>query len=105
MLHVLTTDDFVATLIDYFMFNGVRAEVKSVPESGVSPSEMDCHIAIYKNDDSDKQSTIDILWTNGSISCPVALEMCDEISVSPKVLGALLQEMNIKIKSCSLGCF
>lgn len=41
----------------------------------------------------------------GFISCPKARHLAKELKVSPKVVGKALDEMNIKIKDCELGCF
>jgi hypothetical protein len=42
---------------------------------------------------------------NGRISCPVARKIAEELSVSYKEVGKAADELNIKIKSCELGCF
>ncbi len=41
----------------------------------------------------------------GFISCPKARQVAKELKVSPKAVGKALDEMNIKIKDCELGCF
>jgi hypothetical protein len=41
----------------------------------------------------------------GKISCKKALEFADETGISPKALGDLLNEMEIKVRGCQLGCF
>ena len=42
---------------------------------------------------------------DGSISCKVALHIAEEAGTSAMKIGRLLNEMEIKIKSCQLGCF
>ena len=41
----------------------------------------------------------------GKISCREALEFAEETGISPKALGDLLNEMEIKVTGCQLGCF
>ncbi len=42
---------------------------------------------------------------NGSISCRAALQIAEEAGASPTKIGRLLNEMEIKIRACQLGCF
>lgn len=42
---------------------------------------------------------------NGKIACKQALEISAQEGISPKDLGDLLNEIEIKIASCQLGCF
>jgi hypothetical protein len=42
---------------------------------------------------------------DSKISCARALGLAHEMGISTKELGDLLNEMNIKIDSCQLGCF
>lgn len=39
------------------------------------------------------------------ISCKVALKIAEEAGISPHKVGELLNELEIKIHSCQLGCF
>ncbi len=39
------------------------------------------------------------------MSCATALSIADKADVSRKEIGRLLNEMEIKIHSCQLGCF
>ena len=43
--------------------------------------------------------------SNGRITCRNALKVAEEEGVSPALVGRLLNEMEIKIQSCQLGCF
>lgn len=43
--------------------------------------------------------------SNKRISCKAACDVADEAGVSRMVVGRLLNEMEIKIHSCQLGCF
>lgn len=57
---------------------------------------MDENLAIEKIKDSSK---------HGKIACRQALKIAEEMGVSPRKIGALLNKLKIKIVSCQLGCF
>jgi hypothetical protein len=42
---------------------------------------------------------------DGKISCAQALAMARELKMSPRELGDLLDEIEVRISSCQLGCF
>jgi hypothetical protein len=39
------------------------------------------------------------------IACAAAFRLAEELSISRRELGGLLDELRIKIKGCQLGCF
>ncbi len=41
----------------------------------------------------------------GKISCPAAMRLAEELVISRKDMGKLLNELKIKITNCQLGCF
>jgi hypothetical protein len=41
----------------------------------------------------------------GKIPCAVAFSLAEELKISRKELGNLLNELRIKIIQCQLGCF
>ncbi len=41
----------------------------------------------------------------GRIPCPVAMRLAEELGVSRREMGDLLNELRIKITQCQLGCF
>ncbi len=41
----------------------------------------------------------------GNISCSAAMRLAEELVISRKQMGKLLNELRIKIKQCQLGCF
>jgi len=43
--------------------------------------------------------------TEGRIPCAAAFRLAQELSLSRKDLGDLLNELKIKITQCQLGCF
>lgn len=42
---------------------------------------------------------------DGKIACKQALKLAEEENIAPKALGEMLNELNIKIMGCQLGCF
>jgi hypothetical protein len=42
---------------------------------------------------------------DGKISCSEALAVARELKVPSKKVGALLDDMNVRIVKCQLGCF
>jgi len=41
----------------------------------------------------------------GRISCAAAMRLAEELVISRRDLGKLLNELKIKITNCQLGCF
>lgn len=41
----------------------------------------------------------------GKITCPVARELAEILGVPPQVVGAVCNQLKIKITDCVLGCF
>ncbi len=41
----------------------------------------------------------------GQISCKSALKIADELGITPKRVGSVINELKIKIRACQLGCF
>jgi len=42
---------------------------------------------------------------NKKMTCREAFDMAEEIGITKKQMGQLLNDLNIKIQSCQLGCF
>ena len=42
---------------------------------------------------------------DGKVSCKAMLELSAGAAASPKDIGTLCDEMNIRIRGCQLGCF
>ncbi len=56
----------------------------------------------------DKQAIIEKVTKHtkdGKIACKQALKISGEEGISSKDLGALLNELKIKVANCQLGCF
>ncbi len=41
----------------------------------------------------------------GRITCPAARELAEQLGVDPGVIGQACNQLRIKIKGCTLGCF
>jgi hypothetical protein len=53
----------------------------------------------------DVKARIKAAASDGRIACAAAFRLADELSLSRKDLGELLNELKIKIIQCQLGCF
>jgi len=42
---------------------------------------------------------------DGKLPCALCFKMADDFGISRKEMGEILNEMNIKISQCQLGCF
>jgi len=55
--------------------------------------------------DRSRDAEADLLVAGGRIRCAVALGMAERLGIPAIGLGALLDELEIKVGTCSLGCF
>ena len=53
----------------------------------------------------DVKARIKAAAPDGKIACAAAFRLADELGLSRKDLGQLLNELKIKIIQCQLGCF
>jgi hypothetical protein len=53
----------------------------------------------------DLKAKIKAAAPEGKIPCAAAFKMAQELGLSRKEMGELLNEMRIKITQCQLGCF
>jgi hypothetical protein len=53
----------------------------------------------------DVKTRIRAAATDGKIPCAAAFRLAEELGLSRKELGTLLNELRIKIIQCQLGCF
>jgi len=42
---------------------------------------------------------------DGKLPCAMCFKIADDFSISRKEMGQILNEMNIRITQCQLGCF
>lgn len=55
------------------------------------------------NDELEKKIQASLI--NGKLPCAVAFQIAKELKVSPKAVGDACNKLNIKVRSCQLGCF
>jgi hypothetical protein len=55
--------------------------------------------------DREQHADAEQLVAGGRVRCAVALGMAKRLGIPALGLGALLDELDIKVGSCSLGCF
>lgn len=52
-----------------------------------------------------QQSSTSTLRAGGWIACATAFEAAARLGITPRQLGPLLDELDIRIRACQLGCF
>ena len=52
-----------------------------------------------------QQSDTSTLHAGGWIACPDGFALASGLCISAQALGQLLDELNIKVRQCQLGCF
>jgi hypothetical protein len=55
------------------------------------------------NDELDKKIKSSLV--DGKLPCAVAFQIARELKVSPKEVGEACNRLQIKVRSCQLGCF
>jgi hypothetical protein len=66
----------------------------------------DCAVRVVAQEPGERlESDLTTLWSGGWIACPTALALAARLDVSPRLVGALMDLLNIKIRACALGCF
>ena len=52
-----------------------------------------------------QQSTATVLESGGWIACSTALQIAEKLGVKSTAVGKLLDELDIRVRACQLGCF
>ena len=52
-----------------------------------------------------QQGSAGTLRAGGWIACATAFETAARLGITPRQLGPLLDELDIRIRACQLGCF
>ncbi len=55
--------------------------------------------------DNRKEGNLNIIYSGGRITCETALALAEKLQISARQMGKLLNYLDVKICSCSLGCF
>jgi hypothetical protein len=82
----------------------VVAQALPLRVSTVTPSDTLAMIRVVQGDRSE-EADADTLVAGGRIRCAVALAMAKRLRLPALGLGALLDELDVKVHTCSLGCF
>ena len=61
-------------------------------------------VAVLRCDDR-KESSIDTLYSGGWIACEAARALAKKLEISIMQMGRILNYLDVKIRTCSLGCF
>jgi hypothetical protein len=69
-----------------------------------APSDTLAMVRVAQGDRED-EADADTLVAGGRIRCAVALGMAKRLRLPALGLGALFDELDIKVHTCSLGCF
>ena len=67
-------------------------------------TNIQCEINVTTCDER-KESNLDIIYSGGWITCEMARSLAKKINIPLAQMGKLLNHLNVKIRSCSLGCF
>jgi hypothetical protein len=54
---------------------------------------------------SEAKARIQAAAPNGKIPCAAAFKLAEELGITRSQFGELLNELNVKIIQCQLGCF
>ena len=52
-----------------------------------------------------KESNLTTIYSGGWITCETARSLAKKINISLNQMGKLLNNLDVKIRRCSLGCF
>ncbi len=80
----------------------VTAQQLELRVSTEAPSDT---LAMIVVEQGDGDADADTLVAGGRVRCSVALGMAKRLRIPALGLGALLDELKIKVHTCSLGCF
>ncbi len=54
---------------------------------------------------SDLEKKIQDSLVDGKLPCPVAFKIAKDFKITPKEVGEVCNQLQIRIRSCQLGCF
>lgn len=61
-------------------------------------------VMVFECDDR-KESDLNTIYSGGWIACETARALAPRLGISIEEVGKLLNQLNVKIRRCSLGCF
>ncbi len=65
----------------------------------------DADVVLCNDDGQRRDCSAKVLYRGGRITCAAAFELAGRLDISVRNTGKLLDGLNIRIKSCQLGCF
>lgn len=65
----------------------------------------DADLAIVPARDREDECTETTLYAGGRIACPVACSAAERLAIPLLSFGAMMDELEIKVRRCALGCF
>jgi hypothetical protein len=67
-------------------------------------TDQTCDIKTIQSDNK-KESDLNTIYSGGWIACETARSLAKKMEISLNQMGTLLNQLNVKIRRCSLGCF
>ena len=52
-----------------------------------------------------RECDLDVLYRGGWIKCGTARAIADKLGIATRDVGRLMDQLEIKVKGCALGCF
>lgn len=80
---------------------------KTVAETGLTlllASEDEADVVVQVSEGR-QESNDRVLESGGWISCAVAWAMAERLAIDKRSMGKLLDGLDVKVRSCELGCF
>jgi len=91
---------------------GVPEPLAEKVRAFVEAQKLDCEVVVdgdgtlrVMQSEGRQQSEPPTLQAGGWIACPDAFALASSMSVSSQTVGKLLNELDIKVRQCQLGCF
>ena len=92
--------DMLASLTSFLERKGVALDALAADSPGAERAHM-----VVRRSATRQQSSAGLLYAGGWITCEVALGLSSSLGLPSRQVGALMDELEIKVRACSLGCF
>lgn len=86
----------LAALGEFVQAHGILVNVVSMDD--------DCTVRVVAADER-RRCGLRRLYSGGFIACETARSMAAKLGIRTRQMGKLLDFLNIKVRSCGLGCF
>jgi 2-keto-4-pentenoate hydratase len=81
---------------------GAFVQAESIPLGVVTGDKVTVRVV---QGQAGQESSVSMLQAGGWIACLTAHQMAERLGVETRQVGKLLDHLEIKIKTCELGCF